>query len=90
MQDLSAPDPYFILPIIMGVSMLASQKLSPTPSADPVQEKVMMVLPIVFTVMFAFFQSGLVLYWTTNQLLSLAQQYVITKRVESEEEKRKR
>ena len=82
LQDLSSPDPYFILPIIMGVSMLASQKLSPTPSADPVQEKVMMALPIVFTVMFAFFQSGLVLYWTTNQLLSLTQQYIITKRIE--------
>jgi YidC/Oxa1 family membrane protein insertase len=50
----------------------------------------MMVLPVVFTAMFAFFQSGLVLYWTTNQLLSLTQQYIITKRVEREEEKRKR
>jgi YidC/Oxa1 family membrane protein insertase len=82
-QNLSAPDPYFILPLIMGVTMLIQQKLNPAP-LDPIQAKVMMILPIVFTVFFAFFPSGLVLYWVVNNSLSIAQQYVITKRVEAE------
>ena len=81
-QNLSAPDPYFILPLIMGVTMLIQQKLNPAPM-DPMQAKVMMILPIVFTVFFAFFPSGLVLYWVVNNTLSIAQQYVITKRVEA-------
>ena len=82
-QNLSAPDPYFILPLIMGATMLIQQKLNPAPM-DPMQAKVMMILPIVFTVFFAFFPSGLVLYWVVNNTLSIAQQYVITKRVEAE------
>ncbi len=81
-QNLSAPDPYYILPLIMGATMLIQQKLNPAPM-DPVQAKVMMVLPVVFTVFFAFFPSGLVLYWVVNNTLSIAQQYVITKRVEA-------
>jgi len=81
-QNLSAPDPYFILPLIMGVTMIIQQKLNPAPM-DPMQAKVMMILPIVFTVFFAFFPSGLVLYWVVNNTLSIAQQYVITKRVEA-------
>jgi YidC/Oxa1 family membrane protein insertase len=81
-QNLSAPDPYFILPLIMGVTMIIQQKLNPAPM-DPMQAKVMMLLPIVFTVFFAFFPSGLVLYWVVNNTLSIAQQYVITKRVEA-------
>jgi len=81
--DLSTRDPYFILPIIMGAAMLFQQKLNPAP-ADPVQAKVMQVMPIVFTVFFAFFPSGLVLYWVTNTLLSIAQQWQINKVVHAE------
>ncbi len=81
-QNLSAPDPYYILPLIMGATMLIQQKLNPAPM-DPMQAKVMMVLPVVFTVFFAFFPSGLVLYWVVNNTLSIAQQYVITRRVEA-------
>lgn len=84
--DLSVRDPYFVLPLIMGASMLIQQKLNPAPP-DPVQAKVMMALPIVFTVFFAFFPSGLVLYWVVNNVLSIAQQWVITKRIESGEMK---
>ncbi|MCB1802161.1 MAG: membrane protein insertase YidC, partial [Gammaproteobacteria bacterium] len=80
-DDLSIKDPYFVLPLIMGVSMFVQQKLNPAPP-DPMQAKIMMALPVVFTVMFAFFPAGLVLYWVVNNLLSIAQQYVITKRIE--------
>ena len=80
-QDLSIKDPYFILPIIMGATMFVQQKLNPAPP-DPMQAKMMMMLPFVFTIMFAFFPSGLVLYWVMNNALSIAQQYVITKRIE--------
>jgi YidC/Oxa1 family membrane protein insertase len=83
LQDLSSPDPYFILPIINGAAMFMTTKLSPNPAADPVQQKVMMAMPLVFSVMFAFFQSGLVLYWAVNSVLSLAQQWVITKKIEA-------
>ncbi|HHJ14557.1 MAG TPA: membrane protein insertase YidC [Gammaproteobacteria bacterium] len=81
LQDLSSPDPYYILPLLMGITMLIQQKLNPAPM-DPVQAKVMMILPIMFTVFFAFFPSGLVLYWVVNNTLSIAQQWVITRRVE--------
>ncbi len=81
LTDLSAKDPYFVLPLIMGVTMFIQQKLNPAP-LDPMQAKVMMLLPFIFTVFFAFFPSGLVLYWVTNNVLSIAQQWVITKRVE--------
>ncbi|QWD90773.1 membrane protein insertase YidC [Polynucleobacter sp. MWH-Braz-FAM2G] len=75
-HDLSVPDPYYILPIIMAVSMFVQTKLNPTPP-DPIQAKVMMYMPIVFSIMFFFFPSGLVLYWVTNNLLSIAQQWQI-------------
>ena len=81
-KDLSIMDPYFVLPIIMGLSMLIQQKLNPPPP-DPIQAKVMMALPIVFTIFFAFFPAGLVLYWVINNVLSIAQQWVITKRIEA-------
>lgn len=81
-RDMSIPDPYYVLPLIMGVTMFVQQKLSPAPP-DPVQAKVMMALPIVFTFMFLWFPAGLVLYWVVNNILSIAQQWVITKRVES-------
>ncbi|MTW20507.1 membrane protein insertase YidC [Allochromatium palmeri] len=89
LNNLSAPDPYFILPLIMGVSMFVQQKLNPAPP-DPIQAKIMMSLPFVFTVFFAFFPSGLVLYWTVNNLLSIAQQWKITRDLELETAKRRR
>jgi len=81
-NDLSVKDPYFVLPLLMGVTMVIQQKLSPAPP-DPMQAKIMMILPIVFTFFFAFFPSGLVLYWFVNNLLSIAQQWVITRRIEA-------
>lgn len=80
-QDLSAMDPYFILPLIMGASMFFQQKLNPPPP-DPMQAKVMQWLPVIFTFFFLWFPSGLVLYWVVNNLLSIAQQWVITRNIE--------
>jgi len=82
-DNLSAKDPYFILPIIMGLSMWVQQKLNPAP-VDPVQQKIFQYMPFVFTAMFAFFPAGLVLYWVVNNILSIAQQYVIIRRIEKE------
>ena len=81
-KDLSVMDPYFVLPLLMGASMWSMQKLNPPPP-DPMQAKIMEWLPIVFTFFFLWFPAGLVLYWLVNNLLSMAQQYVITKRIES-------
>jgi YidC/Oxa1 family membrane protein insertase len=86
--DLSSRDPYFILPLIMGAAMLVQQKLNPAP-ADPVQARVMQIMPIMFTGFFAFFPAGLVLYWVTNTLLSIAQQWKINKVVHAETVARK-
>ncbi len=88
LTDLSTRDPYFILPLIMGVAMFGQQKLNPAPT-DPVQAKVMQIMPIMFTVFFAFFPSGLVLYWVTNTLLSIAQQWKVNKVVEAESKAQK-
>jgi YidC/Oxa1 family membrane protein insertase len=79
LTDLSSRDPYFILPLIMGIAMLFQQKLNPPP-ADPMQAKVMQFMPVAFSAMFAFFPSGLVLYWVTNTLLSILQQWSINKK----------
>jgi YidC/Oxa1 family membrane protein insertase len=79
--DMSSPDPYYILPLLMGATMFIQQKLNPAPM-DPIQAKVMMLLPVVFTVFFAFFPSGLVLYWVVNNTLSITQQWAITRRIE--------
>ena len=87
--DLSSRDPFFILPLIMGAAMLFQQKLNPAP-ADPVQARVMQIMPIMFTVFFAFFPSGLVLYWVTNTLLSIAQQWHINRVVAAEAQQAKR
>lgn len=87
--DLSTKDPYFILPLIMGAAMFMQQKLNPAPT-DPIQAKVMQIMPIMFTAFFAFFPSGLVLYWVTNTLLSIAQQWKINKVVEREAKESKR
>lgn len=78
--DLSSKDPYFILPLIMGVSMFIQQRLSPPP-ADPLQAKIMQFFPVMFTGFFAFFPSGLVLYWVVNNLLSILQQWYINKTI---------
>ena len=80
LDDLSLHDPYFVLPILMGVTMLIQQKLNPTPP-DPMQAKIMMALPFIFTFFFLFFPSGLVLYWFVNNMLSIIQQWVITKKI---------
>ena len=79
-QDLSAMDPYYILPVVMGVSMLLQQWMTPTaPTADPIQSKMMLLMPVIFTFMFLNFPSGLVLYWLVNNVLSIAQQLVTNK-----------
>ncbi|WP_101774496.1 membrane protein insertase YidC [Pasteurella oralis] len=81
-QDLSAQDPYYILPILMGASMFLLQKMSPTPVADPTQQKVMNFMPILFTGFFLFFPSGLVLYWLVSNLITIAQQQLIYRGLE--------
>lgn len=80
-QDLSVRDPFFVLPVLMGATMLIQTKLNPTPP-DPIQAKVMTLMPIIFTVFFAFFPAGLVLYWLANNVLSITQQWIINKRIE--------
>ena len=82
LNDLSVKDPYFILPLLMGVSMFIQQKLNPTPP-DPMQAKVMQWLPVIFTFMFLWFPAGLVLYWVVNNTLSIVQQYIITRQIEA-------
>ncbi|WP_207060731.1 membrane protein insertase YidC [Motiliproteus sp. SC1-56] len=82
-QDLSRMDPYFVLPILMGATMYVQQMLNPTPP-DPMQAKVMKMLPFVFTFFFLWFPAGLVLYWVVNNILSIAQQWVITRKIEGE------
>jgi YidC/Oxa1 family membrane protein insertase len=74
-HDLSAPDPYFVIPLLMGITMFWQQRISPT-SADPTQQRVMMIMPIMFTAMMAFSPSGVVLYWTVSQLWAIGQQYL--------------
>jgi YidC/Oxa1 family membrane protein insertase len=85
-QDLSSKDPFFILPILMGVAMYGQFKLNPAPP-DPMQAKIFAFMPVIMTVMMAWFPSGLVLYWLTNTLLSIAQQWKINKVVEAEARK---
>jgi len=82
-NDLSVMDPYFILPILMGISMFVQQALNPTPP-DPMQARIMKIMPVAFSIFFLWFPAGLVLYWVTNNTLSILQQYVITKRIERE------
>jgi YidC/Oxa1 family membrane protein insertase len=85
-QDLSQMDPYFILPLLMGASMFVQQLLNPTPP-DPMQAKIMKMLPIIFTFFFLWFPAGLVLYWVVNNVLSIAQQYIINKQIEAGDSK---
>lgn len=80
--DLARPDPYYILPVLMAVSMFAQTFLNPPP-ADPMQAKMMKIMPVAFSVMFFFFPAGLVLYWVVNNLLSISQQYYVNKQIEN-------
>ncbi|QAX82319.1 membrane protein insertase YidC [Candidatus Pseudomonas adelgestsugas] len=80
--DLSIKDPFFILPIIMGATMFIQQRLNPTPP-DPIQAKVMKIVPIIFTFFFLWFPAGLVLYWVVNNVLSISQQWYITHKIEA-------
>ena len=82
LTDLSAQDPFFVLPVLMGITMKLQQSLNPPP-IDPVQAKVMKMFPLIFTVFFLFFPSGLVLYWVVNNTLSFCQQWFITRRIEA-------
>lgn len=82
--DLSVKDPFFVFPLIMGVTMFIQQKLNPTPP-DPMQAKIMQWMPVAFTFMFLWFPAGLVIYWVTNNTLSIIQQYIITRRIEAED-----
>ena len=80
-DNLSVRDPYFILPALNAVFMFATQRLTPMVGMDPLQQKIMTMMPVIFSIMFAFFPAGLVLYWATNAGLSLAQQYYITRKI---------
>ena len=87
-NDLSVMDPYFILPILMGASMFLQMSLNPTPP-DPMQAKIMKIMPLIFTVFFLWFPAGLVLYWLVNNILSIAQQWYITRKIEAQVAARK-
>lgn len=82
-QDLSQPDPYYVLPLVMGITMLLQTKMNPTPP-DPIQAKVMQIMPIAFSIFFFFFPAGLVLYWLVNNVLSISQQWYITRTIGKE------
>jgi YidC/Oxa1 family membrane protein insertase len=85
LNDLTSPDPYYVLPVLFGVSMFIQQKLSGQQVADPTQQKIMQLMPIMLTAFFTFFQSGLVLYWFVSNLVGIAQQWIITRRMERAE-----
>jgi len=84
-QDLSAPDPWYILPVVYAITAWLQVKLSPTPITDPVQAKVFQIMPIAFSVLFLFFPSGLVLYWLVNNVLQIAQQWQVNRMLEKEQ-----
>lgn len=86
-QNLTAPDPYFVLPLLNAATMIATQYLTPTTGMDPVQARMMKIMPVIFSVLFAFFPAGLVLYWTVNGMTSLLQQWIITRRIEAADAK---
>ncbi|MBD3414872.1 MAG: membrane protein insertase YidC [Candidatus Aminicenantes bacterium] len=91
-QDLSVKDPYYITPILMGITQFISQKMTPT-AGDPTQKKMMLIMPVIMTIFFMNFQSGLVLYWLTNNILQIGQQYItnrLTKKKESDGKRRKK
>ncbi|MBN2654397.1 MAG: membrane protein insertase YidC, partial [Nitrospirae bacterium] len=82
-QDLSTKDPYYVLPILMGVTMFLQQKMTPS-TMDPKQQKIMLFMPIIFTFLFFTFPSGLVLYWLVSNILSIIQQYFVNKKLEAQ------
>ncbi|SER02267.1 YidC/Oxa1 family membrane protein insertase [Solimonas aquatica] len=84
LQDLSAPDPFYVLPVLYGITMFLQQRLSGNQTMDPTQQRVMQIMPIALTAFFAFFQSGLVLYWVVNGLISIAQQWYIMRKLDRE------
>ena len=86
-HDLSVMDPYFVLPLLMGLSMYLQQALTPTTFTDPMQEKVFKWLPVIFTFFLITFPAGLILYWTINNLISIIQQLAINKMLESKRQK---
>ena len=88
-QDLTAQDPFYVLPVLMGISMLVQARLNPTPP-DPIQAKIMMIMPIAFSIMFFWFPAGLVLYWVVNNTLSIAQQWRINTVMKNAPKKAKR
>ena len=81
-QDLSSADPYYVLPLLMGVSMFIIQKMSPTTVTDPMQQKIMTFMPVMFTVFFLWFPAGLVLYWLVSNIVTLIQQTLIYRSLE--------
>ncbi|HCO44398.1 MAG TPA: membrane protein insertase YidC [Gammaproteobacteria bacterium] len=81
-QDLSGADPYYVLPVLMGVSMFVQQRMTPMIGMEPMQRRIMLAMPLVFTVFFALFPAGLVLYWFVNNVLSIAQQWFINHQLE--------
>jgi YidC/Oxa1 family membrane protein insertase len=85
-KDLSAPDPYFVLPVIYAITAYLQVKLSPTPITDPMQAKIMQIMPVAFSVLFIFFPSGLVLYWLVNNCLQIGQQWHVNRMLEKEAE----
>ncbi len=85
LTDLTSPDPYYVLPVLFGISMFAQQKLSGQQVADPTQQKIMNIMPVMLTAFFTFFQSGLVLYWFVSNLVGISQQWFITRRLERDE-----
>ncbi|HEY6941769.1 membrane protein insertase YidC [Dokdonella sp.] len=84
-QNLTAPDPYYVLPVLNGLVMVATSMLTPSAGMDPTQAKMMKIMPVVFSVLFAFFPAGLVLYYTVNGGLGLLQQWIITRRIDAGE-----
>jgi YidC/Oxa1 family membrane protein insertase len=82
-HDLSKPDPFYVLPVLMGATMILQTRMSPEPP-DPVQAKVMKIMPIAFSVFFFFFPAGLVIYWLVNNVLSIAQQWSINRSMDQQ------
>jgi YidC/Oxa1 family membrane protein insertase len=87
-KDLSVKDPYYVTPILMGITQYISQKMTPS-SADPTQARIMLIMPVIMTLFFMNFQSGLVLYWLTNNILQIAQQYAINKMIKKSKREKK-
>ena len=88
-QDLSLKDPFFVLPLLMGASMFLQMRMQQQPTMDPMQQKIMQFMPVMFTFMFLWFPAGLTLYWFTNNVITIVQQYIVNKNIERDEAKAK-